>query len=144
MILFDNIYYLLYYYFKRTNSGTFGYKLTSISLTSLYIYTFVCLFYSLITILYYLFVFDSSNTTILQNRTFPLVNEDFVMLGSIICFIYSNIRYFAFKNINKINKMISDMDRNKRERINVLSVSYMVASPVLLFFLANYVKDLCR
>jgi len=144
MILFDNIYYLLYNYFKRTNSGTFGYKLTSISLTSLYIYAFVCLLYSLMTILYYLFLFDVSSTTIVQNSPFPLVNENFIMLGSMLCFIYSNIRYFSFKNIIEIHEKIKDMDMNKRERLNVLTISYMVASPFLLFFLANYIRDMAK
>jgi hypothetical protein len=144
MILFDNIYYLLYNYFQRTNSGTFGYKLTSISLTSLYIYTFVCLLYSLINILYYLFFIDTSNTIIVQNSLFSFVNKDFIMLGSIICFIYSNIRYFTFKNINKIHEKINDRNMSRRERLNVLTVSYMVTSPFLLFFMADYLRDLYR
>ena len=139
MILFDNIYYLLYNYFKRTNLGTFGYKLTSISLTSLYIYTFVCLFYFLMKAVY-LIIIDASNTVIVQNIPFYLVNKDIFVLGSIICFIFSNIRYFTLTNIDEIYERINNMDIKKRERLNLLTVMYMVASPFLLFFMADLFK----
>ena len=78
-----------------------------------------------------------------QHITFLINENTFIILGVIIN-IFINVRYYAFKNINKINEKLSDMDMNKRERINVLTVSYMVASPFLLFFLANYVRDLYR
>jgi len=144
MILFDNIYYLLYNYFKRTNSGTFGYKLTSISLTSLYIYTFVCLFYSLINIIYYLFFIETSNAIIVQDWLSLLAHKDVFIVGSIICFIYSNVRYFTFKNINEIYEKKNNMNMNKKERLDVLTVTYMVSSPFLLYVLVNYVKDIYR
>ncbi len=144
MILFDNIYYLLYNYFLRTNSGRYGYKFTSISITSLYIYLFVCLLVSLINIFYCLIIIDASNTFVLQNSSFSTLSKDFIIFGSFICLTFTIIRYYTFKNINVIYEKINDMDMKKRERLNVLSVSYMVTSPFLLFFLVNFLKNLYR
>lgn len=141
MMLFDNIYYLLYNFLKRTNLGTYGYKLTSISLTSLYVYSFVCLFYSIINILYYLYIIDSTKIIVELNHPAFIVNKDIFIFGSIICFIYSIVRYFAFKSINEIYQKRNDMDMSKRERLDVLTVTYMVASPFLLFFVVNYLRN---
>jgi len=144
MILFDNIYYLLYNYFMRTNSGKYGYKATASAVAGFYFYFCICIFYCLTMILYCMFLIDDNMSVNLNQHITFLVNDNtFIILGVIIN-ICIDVRYYAFKNINKINEKINDMDRNKRERLNVLTVSYMVASPVLLFFLANYVKDLCR
>ena len=128
----------------RTNSGKYGYKATASVVSGFYFYFCICIFYCLTMILYYMFLIDDNVSDNLNQHITFLINDNTFVILSVIINICIQVRYYAFKNINKINKMISDMDRNKRERINVLSVSYMVASPVLLFFLANYVKDLCR
>jgi len=85
----------------------------------------------------YLIIIDASNTVIVQNIPFYLVNKDIFVLGSIICFIFSNIRYFTLTNIDVIYERINNMDIKKRERLNLLTVMYMVASPFLLFFMAD-------
>jgi len=128
----------------RTNSGKYGYKATASAVAGFYFYFCICIFYCLTMILYCMFLIDDNMSVNLNQHITFLVNDNtFIILGVIIN-ICIDVRYYAFKNINKINEKINDMDRNKRERLNVLTVSYMVASPVLLFFLANYVKDLCR
>ena len=86
---------------------------------------------------------DNVSDNLNQHITF-LINDNTFVILSVIINICIQVRYYAFKNIKEINEKINDMDMNKRERLNVLTVSYMVASPFLLFFLANYVKDLCR
>jgi len=88
----------------------------------------------------YLIIIDASNTVIVQNIPFYLVNKDIFVLGSIICFIFSNIRYFTLTNIDVIYERINNMDIKKRERLNLLTVMYMVASPFLLFFMADLFK----
>jgi len=128
----------------RTNSGKYGYKATASVVAGFYFYFCICIFYCLTMILYYMFHIDDNLIVNLNQHITFLINENtFIILGVIIN-IFINVRYYAFKNINKINEKLSDMDMNKRERINVLTVSYMVASPFLLFFLANYVRDLYR
>ena len=128
----------------RTNSGKYGYKATASTIAGFYFYFCICIFYCLTMILYYMFHIDDNLIVNLNQHITFLINENtFIILGVIIN-IFINVRYYAFKNINKINEKLSDMDMNKRERINVLTVSYMVASPFLLFFLANYVRDLYR
>jgi hypothetical protein len=144
MILFDNIYYLLYNYFMRTNSGKYGYKATASVVSGFYFYFCICIFYCLTMILYYMFLIDDNVSDNLNQHITFLINDNTFVILSVIINICIQVRYYAFKNIKEINEKISDMDMNKRERLNILTVSYMVASPFLLFFLANYVKDLCR
>lgn len=143
MILFDNIYYLLYNYFQRTNSGRYGFKLTSTTLTGIYVYICICIIYCFAIILYSLFLNDEViNVNIASQNPLLFINGEMFKIGGVLCVICINILYYTFKNINKIHEKISVMDMNKSERLNVLTISYMVASPFLLFFLANYVKDL--
>ena len=135
---------MLYNYFQRTNSGKYGYKATASIVSGFYFYFCICIFYCLTMILYYMFLIDDNVSVNLNQQITFLINENtFIILGIIIN-ICIDVRYYAFKNINKIHEKISGMDINKSERLNVLTISYMVASPFLLFFLANYVKDLYK
>lgn len=145
MILFDNIYYLLYNYFERSKPVTHGPKLTSLVFTSLYILVSIFCIFSITKIVYFFVVISGTIGTSLTQDKFFLLNNDFVFYIIVtLNLIFTYLRYFAFKNINKIHDKLNEMNRNKRERINLLTVSYMVASPFLLFFLVNYVKDLYR
>ncbi len=145
MILFDNIYYLLYNYFERSKPVTFGSKLTSITLTTLYILVSILSIFYMTKIGYFFIVISGTiSTSLTQDNFFSLDNKIVSYLIIILCILISDIRYFVIVKINEIQDKINDMDKNKRERLNVLTVSYMVASPFLMIFLANYVKDLYR
>jgi hypothetical protein len=146
MILFDNMYYLLYNYFKRTNSGGFGFKLTSTTLTGIYLYICLCILYCIAIIIYSLFLANEAAQTNIDsyNLLLSFVNGDVFVTGCVLSVICINIRYYTFKNINEIYKKKNDMDINKRERLDSITVFYMVASPFLLFFFANYVRDMYK
>jgi len=145
MILFDNIYYLLYNYFQRTNSGRYGFKLTSTALTGIYVYIGIGIIYCLAIILYSLFQSDEIiSVNIAHQNPLLFVNGDIFKIGCVLCVICIDVRYYVIKNTNEIHKKINDMDMEKREQLNKLTVSYMVVSPILLFFIADYIRDLYK
>lgn len=145
MILFDNIFYLLYDFFERTKFGTYGSRLTSVAFTSMYIYIGICLTYFLLNILYYLLGGSIDlNNNLLQNHYLFNFNANTFIYGNMVCFTLVTIRYYTLKTINKIYEKIYNRGINKKKRLNLLTVTYMVTSPFLLFFIASYVKDLYR
>ncbi len=141
MILFDNLYYLLYNFFERNNLGTLGYKLTSTSITGFYFYFFICILYYLTSI--FLFVLGYKVSNIDQNFLLNADNNTFVLFA-VITIISIDIRYYVFKNINQIHYQVKELSLNTKERLDLLTITHMVTSPFLLFFLADFLKNLYK
>src|ERR1035437_6514960 len=123
MTLFDNIYYFLYNYFERTNSGRFGVKLTSTTITGIYVYICICIVYCFAIILYSLFQNDEiMNVNIASQNPLLFINGDIYIIGCVFCGICIDVRYYAFKNMNEIHEKINNMSTSKRERLNMLTI----------------------
>jgi hypothetical protein len=94
---------------------------------------------------YYIFCVDGSlNNTFFHDHYLLDFNASTYIWGGMLCLFLTEIRYKYLKKLNEIHDKINDMDTNKRERLDTMTVLYMVASPFLLFFFASYVRDMYK
>ena len=143
MILFDNMYYLLYGYFHRTNSGKWGYKATSIILVSAYLFFSCLILLWLIKIAYYFIVISNSiPSDIYPNKYFWWDNKIIIYGLGVVINIFIDLRYYYFKNYNEIQEIKNEMNLQKREILDILTIAYLVTAPLLMAFVGNFVNNL--
>lgn len=143
MILFDNMYYLLYNYFKRTNSGKWGYRATAIMLAANYMFFTIIVFLLSIKIGNYFFQGKDLQTLsyVLNNSMWWENKIVFVILSLITC-IVSSIRYTYFKKYDQIHEIRNNLKIGKRKVLDDLTIIYLITAPILIFFLADITNDL--
>jgi|GEM_PF-6947506 len=143
MIIFDNMYYLLYTYFKRTNSGKWGYKGTALSIASLYFAFSILLLLVLIKIFYYFTLADLSTTTPqLQKNEFWWYNDLFFYVVATITFVVMEIRYKYFMKYEIIHEIKSNMQFRKRRILDDLTIIYLIIVPFLAYLIADFANEL--
>ena len=143
MILFDNMYYLLYDYFKRTNSGKWGYRATAIMLAANY------MFFSIINFLLILKIgnsfFQPNDLHIFSNvlnKVSWWENKTVLVIIAVLTYFALNIRYSYFKKFEEIHDIKNSMNFRKRRVLDDLTIIYLIIVPFLMYFLADFVNNL--
>jgi hypothetical protein len=141
MLLFDNIYYLLYTYFKRTNFGKWGYKSTAIIATSFYLFFSIIIFFSSIKVGCYFFkIKNELSTFALSNKCFWWGNETILIATSIMSYFVLSIRYCNFRKYEQIHENKCNMQFRKRKLLDDLTILFLIISPFLMYFLLDFTK----
>lgn len=137
------MYYLLYNYFKRTNSGKWGYRATAIMLAANYMFFTIIVFLLSIKIGNYFFQGKDLQTLsyVLNNSMWWENKIVFVILSLITC-IVSSIRYTYFKKYDQIHEIRNNLKIGKRKVLDDLTIIYLITAPILIFFLADITNDL--
>lgn len=143
MILFDNMYYLLYGYFKRTNSGKWGYKGTALSIASLNVAFSFLLLIGIIKIVYYFTLIELSSSVLPQQKNeFWLDNDIITFVIATVIFILMEIRYNYIMTYDKINEIKNHMKYKKRKILDDLTILYLIIIPFLMYFVGDFTNNL--
>lgn len=143
MILFDNMYYLLYGYFERTNSGKWGYKGTALSIASLNVAFSFLLLIGIIKIVYYITLIELSSSVLPQQKNeFWLDNDIITFVIATVIFILMEIRYNYIMTYDKINEIKNHMKYKKRKILDDLTILYLIIIPFLMYFVGDFTNNL--
>ncbi len=139
------MYYLLYSYFKRNNSGKWGYRATAIMLAADYIFISIIVFLLSIKIGNYFFQHkDLQSMTYVLNNFMWWDNKIVFIILSLVTYIVSSIRYSYFRNYDQIHEIRNSLKEGKRKILDDLTIIYLITAPILLFFLADITNDLYK
>lgn len=137
------MYYLLYSYFKRTNSGKWGYKATALSIASLSIASSVLLVTGVIKIVYHITLIELSTSLMPKQKNDIWWDNDIISFGiATIIFILMEIRYNYIMTYDKINEIKNHMKYKKRKILDDLTILYLILIPFLLYFVGDLVNNL--
>jgi hypothetical protein len=145
MILFDNLYFITYTYFKRTNFGKWGPKSTAIILTSYYLFFSIVIFFTTVKVgNYYINTINELSISILSKKYFWWENETILVFTSILSYILLSIRYCYFMKYDQIHEIKNNMRFRKRRVIDDLTILYLIIAPFLMYFLVDFANELYK
>lgn len=137
------MYYLLYGYFKRTNSGKWGYRATAIMLAANYMFFTIIIFLLIIKIgIYFLNYKDLQSLSYVLNSLMWWDNKIVFATLALLTYVASNIRYSYFRKYDQIHEIKNNLKIGKRKTLDDLTIIYLITAPILLFFLADITNDL--
>lgn len=143
MILFDNMYYLLYGYFKRTNSGKWGYRATAIMLAADYMFFSIINFLLIIKIgNSFLQHNDLQSLSYVLNNIMWWENKIVFITLALLTYVASSIRYSYFRKYDKIHEIKNNMRFRKRRVLDDLTILYLIIAPFLMYFLVDFANNL--
>ncbi|PKF74834.1 hypothetical protein CW752_07325 [Chryseobacterium sp. PMSZPI] len=125
MKFIDIIFYRIAEYYKRKEGG--AYKISSLFILTL---LFSLNMFSILFLLEYL-----QNITIFKTKYYILYYVIFPVFSLLL------LRYFRFKNYNDIAKFNADLNRNQKNKIDLVIIIYIIISFILCFSIAIYIGE---
>lgn len=120
MIIFDNIYYLVFSFLKG-KLMTYGPKFTAVTITSFYYIAFITFLFNLSS----LFFYDNSKVFIILCSS--ITEKTTILIGG----LFGVIRFYGFKSIQDIENTKIKMNLEKRKRLETMTIFTMVLLPIL-------------